>query len=392
MKKTAISITLLAFCLSLGLTVQSCSAKTKVKKLVSTARPAGKLDESLLNEANAAMNRGLDWLAANQKRDGSWSNPEFPALTAFALQAFAKSDHTKKKEVMPKAIKFILAHVHEDGSIYKTIEGRKGGGLKNYNTAVCMTALHSISDPALNPVVLKARTYMSKAQHLETDTYAGGFGYDASTAREYADGINTLMAIVAMVETAGVEDLRDKAEKRADLDWKAAVKFLDSLQDQTKDDGDNPGGFHYRPDDNKAGTVTNKAGTVKFRSYGSMTYAGLMSMIYAQVPRDDPRVLSAFDWARNHWTLTENPGMGGEGLYFFYNILAKSLDAYGTDVFETQKKFVDWRRELVTKYVRDQKQDTNGRGYWVNETGRFWENDPVLVTSYSILAMQIAVK
>jgi hypothetical protein len=26
--------------------------------------------------------------------------------------------------------------------------------------------------------------------------------------------------------------------------------------------------------------------------------------------------------------------------------------------------------------------------YWINETGRYWENDPVLVTSYTILALE----
>ena len=55
-----------------------------------------------------------------------------------------------------------------------------------------------------------------------------------------------------------------------------------------------------------------------------------------------------------------------------------------------QDRFVDWRKELVAKLVSIQKVDTKGRGYWENATGRFWENDPVLVTAYSLLALQTA--
>jgi hypothetical protein len=28
-------------------------------------------------------------------------------------------------------------------------------------------------------------------------------------------------------------------------------------------------------------------------------------------------------------------------------------------------------------------------GFWVNENGRWWENDPVLVTTYSLLSIEI---
>ena len=124
-----------------------------------------------------------------------------------------------------------------------------------------------------------------------------------------------------------------------------------------------------------------------------MTYAGLLGMIYAELNRDDPRVQSAFAWAVRHWTLNENPGMGNEGLFYFYNVLAKGLAAYGQDRLNVPGgRTVNWRAELIRKLVNLQKTDpADGAVYWVNEANRWWEGDPVLVTSYALLALEIAL-
>ncbi|MEM4625780.1 MAG: hypothetical protein QXJ28_03395, partial [Candidatus Pacearchaeota archaeon] len=97
------------------------------------------------------------------------------------------------------------------------------------------------------------------------------------------------------------------------------------MQNKKEAGEDNNGGFFYNPSDPKAGTSTNSEGKIVFRSYGSMTYAGMLALIYANVSRNDVRIISALDWAKKHWTLEENPGMGKEGLFFFYNILSKAL-------------------------------------------------------------------
>ncbi len=30
-------------------------------------------------------------------------------------------------------------------------------------------------------------------------------------------------------------------------------------------------------------------------------------------------------------------------------------------------------------------------GFWTNESNRWWENDPVLATSYSLIALEVAL-
>jgi squalene-hopene/tetraprenyl-beta-curcumene cyclase len=359
--------------------------------LVSSRIPAGTLDPSLQNEVNAAINRSLNWLAANQKPNGSWSNDSFPALTALALQGFIHSDHPKKAEVIAKATQFIMSCVQPDGGIYVKVEGRQGGGLSNYNTSICMTALHETGNKAFTRTVLNARKFVADSQHTGGDVYTGGFGYDASTDRKYADILNTFEAMEGMVRTAGAEDLRPASEERVDIDWPKSIEFVESIQNKEGSGPENKDGFFYKPGQSKAGSTTNEAGVVVFRSYGSMTYVGMLSLIYAQVPKDDPRVMSAFHWSAKNWSLTENPGMGEQGLYFFYNIISKCLTVFGRDEIPgPDGTLINWRAELAKKVVSLQKIDPKtGNGYWVNDTNRFWESDPILVTAYALAALEM---
>ena len=56
-----------------------------------------------------------------------------------------------------------------------------------------------------------------------------------------------------------------------------------------------------------------------------MTYAGLKSMIYAGVDKDDQRVTAARKWITQFYTIEENPGMGQQGLFYYYQTFAKTL-------------------------------------------------------------------
>ena len=366
----------------------TAAAEAPHVELTSTAE-AG-LDPSLANEVHAAVDRGLDWLAAAQKEDGAWSDGNFPAVTALALRAFLHGQHPDKERIARGALAHILSCVQEDGGIYRKVPGRKGGGLSNYNTAICMTALQATGDPSHTGVILNARRFVAGSQHFGDDVYRGGFGYDRATERAYADLMNTLYAAEAMAATAGAEDLRPGSGKRTDIDWSQTVEFIERLQNKPGT-GDDAGGFFYNPTGPKAGTTTNEQGVVVFRSYGSITYAGLLALIYADISRDDVRVRSAFDWAAGHWTLDENPGMGSQGLFFFYHVLTRALAAYGASVVPAPDgAFVDWRSEIARKLVSLQRVDPKtGHGYWRNDAARFWEGDPVLVTAYSLLALQL---
>jgi squalene-hopene/tetraprenyl-beta-curcumene cyclase len=153
------------------------------------------------------------------------------------------------------------------------------------------------------------------------------------------------------------------------------------------DDPKDKGGFVYYPGHSMAGGVTNAAtGKVSLRSYGSISYGGMLSYVYASLKKDDPRVKAVFDWLRGNYTLQENPGMGPEGLFFYYHTMTKALTvAEIGELNLSDGKTIAWRRELAMKLLNLQKRD----GSWTNDSNRWMEKDPVLVTGYALLALEM---
>ena len=120
------------------------------------------------------------------------------------------------------------------------------------------------------------------------------------------------------------------------------------------------------------------------RSYGSMTYAGLKSMIYAGVEKDDPRVKAAVEFLKKNYDVDSNPGLGQQGLFYYYNTISKALAALGESNFvDAAGTSHDWKAELRSKLAKLQQAD----GSWVNETSRWMEGDPNLVGGYVLLAL-----
>jgi squalene-hopene/tetraprenyl-beta-curcumene cyclase len=209
--------------------------------------------------------------------------------------------------------------------------------------------------------------------------------------------MNTHFVMEAMRRSQSYEDMRPAGQAKADINWSAALEFAERLHND-ENAGDSAGGFAYSPADAKAGmekadgkkpTATEAKPSkekIVMRSYGSITYAGLLALVYCELEPTDPRVRSTLDWASRHWTLEENPGVGDQGLYFFYNVIGRSLTAAGIKeipVAGEDGKTINWSDELIKKVSSLQKEN----GIWVNKNGRFWENDPVLSTSYSILSL-----
>ena len=121
-----------------------------------------------------------------------------------------------------------------------------------------------------------------------------------------------------------------------------------------------------------------------------MTYAGLKSLLYADISKDDPRVKAALRWISGNYTLEMNPGLNNaQGLYYYYHTYATALRAYGQDTITDAKGVKhDWRKELEAKLAAVQLPD----GSYVNAADRWMESNPVLVTTYVVLSLQEARK
>lgn len=341
------------------------------------------LSPELMKQVKDAVAKGAGWLQKNQKENGAWSEAGMPALTGLPLWALASSGLPACKESADKAVAFIVSKQNPDGGIYVDQPDKKGGGLGNYNTSICVTALHATGRKDLAPAILKARTYIASSQHFGDDNHQGGFGYDKNNKRTYTDLNNTAFSMDALRRTQSVEDLRPATEKRVDANWEAALKYVEKMQNK---EGETKGGFAYNTEDPKGGATTNANGTVMLRAYGSMTYAGVLSMLHANLDKSDPRVRGAFDYASKFWSVDEHPGQGQQGLYFYFNIMARALSAAAVDALPKASGEIRWREEMVKKVLLLQKPD----GSWVNDNNRWWENDPVLATSYAMLALEFA--
>lgn len=349
-------------------------------------------------EILASVAKGLAYLAKQQQPDGSFANPEnkatsqdHPALTALPLLAFQRDPSgNRHTELLQKGYAFLRTKVQPDGGIY-------GSGLSNYNTSVSMMALLSSGDPKDEPLITRARAFVAgqQASNMLKPEVNGGFGYGAtgtSPKRQHPDLDNTLVALEALHE---YRLRRPQAElaKDKDLDFKAAIDFISRCQNLpgtnplpgTNGNEANKGGFVYYPGYSNAGEEKLADGRTALRSYGSMTYAGLLSFIYADLDKSDQRVGAALDWLSKNYTLEENPGMGRQGLFYYYNLAARGLKAAGIDELTTAKgQKIDWRAEISRKLISLQDPD----GSWVNDTARWMEKDPVLVTTYCVMALE----
>ncbi len=348
---------------------------------------------SLKQQMRQAIARGNSWLKTQQKPTGNWDDDAIPAFTALALTAASRDPNLDRKapfpEHMEKGFTWLLAQQKEDGGIYNR-------GLSVYNTATSVTALIAAGRDGYEPAIVKARKHLidnqwDLGQKKETDNVNdGGVGYGSKN--DHTDMSNTYLAIEALALSKKViED--GKHGDQPDLDWDAAVKFLsrsqnlESTNDQpwASNDAKNKGGFIYAPNESKAGEDKLPDGRTALRSYGSISYAGLLSFIYAKVSANDPRVLAVKEWLGKNYTVAENPNMGNQGLYYYYQTMSKALTAANVGKLKLENgSEVDWRKDLGEKLLATQR----GDGSWINENGRWMESNPVLVTAYTVLSLE----
>ena len=98
---------------------------------------------------------------------------------------------------------------------------------------------------------------------------------------------------------------------------------------------------------------------------------------------------AAYAYIAKHYTLDENPGLGQAGLYYYYQVFAKTMAMIGKpSVVDGTGQPHDWRAELAAALAKRQ----NPTGAWVNASDRFMEGDPNLVTAYALLAVSYARK
>jgi squalene-hopene/tetraprenyl-beta-curcumene cyclase len=355
--------------------------------------------ESLKQEIRLAYDRGLTFLKAKQNSaTGQWGDAEPVAFTGLAITSLLLAPDRRPTDTLPpevlKGISFLMKNVQPDGGIY--VKARA-----NYNTSLALTALLLAPSVEREAALLAARRFIIGQQNdfdekgKQDNPFDGGVGYGTPKPNNpaHADLSNTHFALEALYYAQSLlADKGDAGKGEPQLNYGAAIQFIQNCQNRPETnkaswvstDAKDAGGFIYSPGETRGGELKTKDGRTALRSYGSISYAGMLSFIYAGLDKSDPRVKAVIQWITENYTLDENPGLGAEGLYYYYHTMAKGLSIAGVDFLKTKDgKIIDWRADLSRKLLNLQK----GDGSWGNSAGRWMESDSTLTTAYMLMAL-----
>ncbi len=414
MPRTAVNVALLRP-LSLAAAIITAAA----------ASPAIAIDEAHRAQAREMADKAIDYLLSQQdpatggwlvppETDGRAERPEFPAITALVINGILLDDKFDSNHpAVLQGAKHLLNSQQPDGGIYDNV-------LPNYNTSIALSALAEVDLPQARDAITRGQRFLRNLQWSEDpDEEIGGaeaaapvspehpFYGGAGYGRHGRPDMSNLTTMLQAMHDTGVSP--DDASFQRALRFMERCQMLDEVNDMPYAKGSKQGGFIYATAPNAAalsvdgGLGQSMAGEIeetlddgttisRLRAYGSMTYAGFKSYVYADLPRDDVRVTAALDWIKRNYTLEENPGLGSQGLYFYFVTFARALDAWGeptldilTDDGTTETR--DWANDLVDRLAELQNED--GSFQVVHQ--RWMENEPVLITAYSLIALQHAL-
>jgi squalene-hopene/tetraprenyl-beta-curcumene cyclase len=349
------------------------------------------------------VDRAVAFLRSKQAADGAFAAYAGPGVTAVAATGLMRVGLGPDDPTVAKALKYLEKFVQPDGGIYSP-----KNMVQNYETSLAVVCFQEANremrrddelrnaaegHPTHGPVRWDERRYDKIVKNAEQflrslqwggagqpaekgDFKEGGAGYGKSKRPDLS---NTQFFLDAL-QAAGAKP--DDPAVQAALKFVSRCQNLESEENNTPYAAKNPdGGFYYTPCAVGEKELDKNGG---LRSYASMTYAGLKSMIYAGVKSDDPRVKAAVKWCQMHYGLDDNPGMGPAGLYYYYHTFAKALDAAGMkEIADAKGVKHTWRQDLLAQLVRRQRPN----GSWVNDDKRWLEGEPCLVTGYALLSL-----
>ncbi len=383
--------------------------------------------------AEKTIARAIEFLRSRQDPEtGGWSvppwataAPTFPAITALVLNGMLMQPGIKADDAAVSAgARFVLGFVKPDGGIYDTI-------LPTYNTAISLSALTRINTPAARAAVGPAQEFLRRSQWGASEPvgvggaggkeapvpvgpehpFYGGVGY----GNRGRPDISNLAFFLQGLHDSGVPT-DDPAVQRA-LIFLQRCQMLGRaggkvVNDQPFAARSRQGGFVYATaeDDKTIGQGQSFAGRMEetlddgtkvstLASYGSATYLGFKSYVYAGLAPTDPRVQAAYDWIKRHYDLSVNTGMPPEGdrkhdgYYYYLLAMGRALDAAGLTTINTMTAEGatvprNWRADLLAQLAGLQQED----GSFKVLDDRWMEDNPVLITAYGLIAAQHALR
>jgi len=332
---------------------------------------------------DTAVERGLAYLRdKGQAADGTFTLQAGPGITALAVTSALKNGRPLDDPIVAKGLKALEGFVKPDGGIYGN------GRLRNYETCVAIACFQAANkDGRYKQLLANADKFVRGLQYGadgsadKSDPWFGGVGYGGA---ERPDLSNTSYLVEAL---HSLDPGANNAAIQRALAFVARCQNLEGSGNDTKfAEMVKDGGFYYTIPKGEIDPSTSDRYTPGggLRSYGSMTYAGFKSMIYAGLTKDDPRTKAALDWIKKNYSVTENPGEKDAGLYYYYDTFAAAMAASGLDEIVDDKGVShNWRNDLIAELAKRQNPD----GSWTNSNRQWFENDPNLSTAFALKAL-----
>ena len=394
---------------------------------------AGQATEVDKARAEKTIARAIDFLRTKQDKDsGGWSvppkgtpAPTLPAISALVLNGMLMQPGVDERDTAVQAgAAFILRFAKPDGGIYDTI-------LPSYNTAISLSAIARLKSPQARAAIAPAQEFLRRSQWgAEAPVGVGGAGGKEAPSTVGPDhpfyggwgygnrgrpDLSNVSFILQALRDSGIPS-DDPAVQRAII-FVQRCQMLPSAAGKAVNDlpfaaGSRQGGFIYATaeNDQTLGQGQSFAGTIeetlddgskvsRLAAYGSMTYSGFKSYIYAGLSPTDPRVQAAYEWIKRHYDWGRSAGMPDQpdrrydGYYYYLLAMARALDAAGLTTINTigpdgATAVRNWRADALARLAELQQED----GSFKTLDDRWMENDPVLVTAYGLIVAQHALR
>lgn len=264
---------------------------------------------------NSALARATRWLWSQQGEDGGWHSRTYgllrsgQSLTPFVLDALLPHPHDASN--VDKAFEFLKRNTNAEGSM--GLSDSAAPDYPNYATGLAVRVAARLKRDASKWMeCLRNQQFTEVNGWSRTDPAYGAWGMGGDRRRPPEAG-HVDLAMTRYV----LEGLAAAGVPASDPAMQNALVYLDRCR--------NPdGGFFF----STVNVDTNKAGEAqgKYRSYGTTTCDGVLSLRAAGVPASDPRVVQARAWLKKNHLEERAPGfdieparMGwSEGLRFYY--------------------------------------------------------------------------
>lgn len=317
----------------------------------------------------AAVARGLRWLASVQNKDGSWSlagyerhsradNRGDAAATSLALLPFLGAGQTHEqgiyKQTVARGLAWLLTNQKSNGDLRANFERPSGMYAHGQATIVLCEAFALTGDERLREPAQRGINFIQQSQHRD-----GGWRYQPGQAGDTSVLGWQVMALQSARASSGQIVVDEQVMTMADY-------FLDLAGGRSNVRNAPEGAlYRYLP---REGQPT-----------ASMTAEAILCRMYLGWRRDDPRM----DFAVR-WLLENHLPPGGEPDIYYWYYATQVMHHFGGEAWRT------WNGALRDRLVDMQETKGAHPGSWNPKQFRWGaEGERIFVTSLAICTLEV---